>query len=105
MNDFLRFLVTVDPAGNQPVKVEEVGAVGDLTPVNLSAFLLTLGPLPGNENMQPGQAVTDLLGEGDTAMPVGVGAQPAKVAPVMGICGPAPLLPRHSRSGKPDRGE
>ena len=86
MSDYLRYLVTVDAASGEAVRVEQVGEAGDLNPVDLPAFLRSLGA--GSASPQP-QVVVNIYG-GGTAM---AAPPPGPPPPATNICYPPPVAP------------
>ena len=76
MSDNLRYLVTVDSASGQAIRVEQVGEAGDLTEVDLAAFVQSLGASPGNP-VSPQIVINIFAGE---ATPVAMSGGTARVA-------------------------
>lgn len=96
MSDHLRFLVTVDAATGEPVKVEQVGEAGDLTPVDMASFVGSLGT--GGASPQP-QIVVNIYGGGVAGVTATGGATLQSSAPPapVAICVPPAVTPPPNR--------
>lgn len=100
MSDYLRFLVTVDAASGEPVKVEQLGEAGDLAQVDLAAFLRSLGA--GSANQQP-QIVVNIFGGGAAGVVAAGSSAPQAGRPPMDIQGGPPPPTQIQPPPKPGR--
>lgn len=101
MGELLRYIVSIDPSGSA-VKVELIGEAGDLTEVDASSFIQSLGTGTAGASSAP-QIVVNIYAGGQASGPARLAISRGLPDKVEGFDAGPPPPPRPPHSGKPGK--